>query len=205
MSIDNIFDDLKKNFTIRKKVDFDDLGIHIELETPTASEEIKITEACKNLDGVAYIEGLKKHSLAYAVKHLKTSNADIEISNNMEFEVTNDDGNKETLTKYLYMLRQIESWPSALRDSLFDAFSNLQTEVEEKVKKGTKFERFEILPKATTEEKESKFKKVEKPEEEETSGMTETEKTSKKAKEEIENIDANTFRKEQDAISKKNG
>jgi hypothetical protein len=205
MSLDNIFNHLKKTFTIRKRVDFDEADIHIELETPSALEEIKITEACKDLEGTSYIEGLKKHSLAYAIKRIQTPDADVELENDMEFEVVDDEGHPEKVTKYLYILEKVESWPSALRDRLFDAFSDLQSEVEEKVMKNTKFEPFKASTVSEeSEEEESKFKRIEKPDEDE-EGLTETEKMSKKARDEVENIDSHRSQKELDAVTKYRG
>lgn len=204
MSLNDVFDHLKKSFTIRKRVDFSEANIYIELETPTALEEIKITEACKDLEGTSYLEGLKKHSLAYAIKRIKTPDTDIEIDNDMELEWMKEDGSKELVSKYLYLLKQLESWPSALRDKLFDAFSNLQDEVEQKVEESIKFELF----KSSTiiediKEKESEFKKIDFPDDED--DMTEVEKISKHAREEIDAIDSNTYNKEQDKINKING
>lgn len=205
MSLDDIFNHLKKTFTIRKRVDFDEADIHIELETPSALEEVKITEACKDLEGTSYLEGLKKHSLAYAIKRIQTPNADVELNNEMEFEITDEEGKTEKVTKYLYILNKLESWPSALRDRLFNAFSDLQSEVEEKVTKNTKFEPFKASTVSEeSEEEESKFKRIEKPEED-TEGMTETDKMSKRVRDEVENIDSQRTQKEFDAINKHRG
>ena len=205
MALNDIFSNLKKSFTLRKKVDFDEEDIHIDLETPTALEEIKITEACQELEGASYIEGLKKHSLAYSIKRIRSGDQDIELTNDMELESVDEEGNKETLTKYLYMLRQLESWPSSLRDVLFDAFSDLQNEVEERVKKGTKFERFQVIPsERERQEEEPKFKKVEVPEEDE-SDMTEVEKMSKRARQETEDLDTRRASNENEAVSKYDG
>jgi len=138
MSINSIFSKLKESFNTRRSVDIDEIGLHIELETPTALEEIKITEAIKELEGSAWIEGLKKNSLAYSIKRIKMGDEDISLENDMELE--SEDGEK--VSKYLYMLHQVESWPSSLRDKLFDAFSDLQMEVQKKVDDKMSFERF---------------------------------------------------------------
>jgi hypothetical protein len=135
--LNELLKSIKKSFTLQKKVEFEDLQISIILEPLTAMEELKVLEACKDFEGGSYIESLKKSSLAYSIKQIN----DI-VFNDLEVDYEDDKGNPVKESKYLFLLHQVENWPAAIRDVLFDAFNNLHSELEARVSSKAKFERF---------------------------------------------------------------
>ena len=74
-------------------------------------------------------------------------------------------------SKYIFLHRQIEQWPSALRDILFIAYNDLQAELEKKVTDRVKFEKFIVQEPAQEIKPETKnnipegFRKIEDKEE----------------------------------------
>jgi len=179
---------MKKSFTPRKNVDFEEQGLHIELEPLTAGEEVKILESLKDLSGAQYIEGLKRHSLACSIKRfqVKQENGemlDLDLSLPL-VEYVDDDGNKATKSKFLYMIDFLAQCPSTVVDLLFDAFSDMSQEAENRVLKNAKFEKF-VLSEKLPAEQPAKFKEViETPED--TVGLDENERLQKKVDQEIE-------------------
>jgi hypothetical protein len=179
MNLKNIFKKVKEDVRIRKEVDFPSIGITIYMEPPTSMEEVKILSSCQDLEGAEYIGGVKIHSLAYAIKKIN----DTELSDDDDYDYVNKNGEKENLSKYLYMVRQLEEWPSAVRDILFEAFTDMQNEMEEKIKSMAKFKRFTTTTQSDAEESESKYRRVDEKEDE---NLDEVEKLNKKVKEEID-------------------
>jgi hypothetical protein len=136
-----LFKGIKKAFTVQRTVEFAELKISIILENMTTLEELKVLEACKDFEGGAFIEALKKSSLAYSIKQIN----DI-VFEDQDVTYEDEKGKIKKESKYLFLLHQIESWPAAVRDILFEAFNNLHTELEELVKTKMKFERFSPQP-----------------------------------------------------------
>lgn len=179
--IKDIFSKIKKDFTIKKSVDFPEFNLHIELESPTSIEELKIMEACKPAEGAEYLDALKKNTLAISIK--KINDIDLTID---EIEYSDEEGQPKTMTKYLFMLEQLEGWPTALKDILFQAFSDMQNELEHKINTNVKFERFNLTT-VPEQEKTSGMKVIKEAEEEE--GMTEVDKQARQVEREIDEAD----------------
>lgn len=144
MDLKNLLSSIKKTFSVQRKVDFDDLGLHIVLEPLTALEEVKVLEICNNKDGGAFIAELKRSSLAFSIKEINEFKF-------YDLDITYPDEAGKTIneSKYLFLARYIDDWPIALRDALFDAFNDIQLEVEDIVTKKTKFKRFGTAPAVT--------------------------------------------------------
>jgi hypothetical protein len=183
MDLSKILGDIRRTFVVRKKVDFDDMNFHFELEPLTAADEAKIMEACKDLEGGNYIMALKRHSLAFAIKKIN----DFEIGNVDGIDFIDDEGKAKSQSKYLYMLDQINQWPMSLVDRLFEALNSLHEETEDKIQKNSKFEKF--IPKQVEERKKSVLKMVEVPPEE-APAETAVDKLNKRVAEEIAAADA---------------
>lgn len=162
----NLFDILKKSFTIQKKIEIEDIGLTIILEPITTAEEINALEAIKDLNGNAFMDGLKKNTIAYSIKKIN----DIEFQDSI-IDYEDDNGKKVSESKYIFLHRQIEQWPSALRDILFIAYNDLQAELEKKVTDRVKFEKFIVQEPAQEIKPETKnnipegFRKIEDKEE----------------------------------------
>lgn len=194
MELNNILKTIKANFSPRKKVDFDEAGLHFELEPLTAEDEIKVIEGCKNVEDTQYIEALKRHSLACSIKKIN----DIELDNK-DIDYEDEEGNKVSKSKFLYMLDFLSKWPSSLIDILFDAFNNMSKEVEDKIIREAKFKRFKISEELPEEEKKKTFHKIK---ESESIGMTETEKMNEKIKKEIDEHTAHMIDIESEVVLK---
>lgn len=202
MELDNILKKIRTTFTLRKRVDFDDCDLHIEMEPLTTQEELKVLEACTNLDGAAYLEGLKKHSLAFAIRRLTSGGKDLDLSDN-EYTYTEDDGSTKTVSKYLMLVEQIGEWPASLRDLLFEAFNNMQEELDSKIRESGKFERFVVNQPPSPEQTSTGpagFKRVNVPEED--SSMSDAEKLTRRVEKEMDNTQAQMDRTEADAETK---
>jgi hypothetical protein len=185
-NLKDVLSGIKKSFSLTKKVEFAELGLTFELGTLTSQEEIKILEAIKDVSDVGYLDNLKKVSLAFGIKKIN----DFDLTETIEYtdETT---GKKVTESKFLFLTKELDSWSTAIRDALFDAFSNLQAELEDKVSNGIKFERFSIQEKRTDLKRELSdvpkgYKKIEEPEE----AKTEIEKLNDKVKSEVESAQA---------------
>jgi hypothetical protein len=180
--LNELFKSITEAFTLRKKVDFEDLKISITLQNLTAIEELKVLEACKDFDGGAYLEAVKKSSLAYSIKKINEF-----IFDDSEIAFEDNTGNMIKESKYLFLLHQIENWPAAVRDVLFDAFNNMHIELENQVNSKVKFERFTVQPPPSTKTKEigspEGFRRLEK-EEDEPLEETEVDKLNRRVAEE---------------------
>jgi len=191
MNLQGIFKKVKENVRIYRDIEISDISI--KMEPPTALEEVKILTACKDFEGPEYINGIKLNSLAYSIKKIN----EYDLSEN-EYTYTNENGEKETLSKYLFMMRQIEQWPTSVRDVLFDAFTDMQNEMDDKVKEMAKFKRYKITTESAVEEPESKFKKVKVKEDE---GLTEVEKLNRQVEKEIDQANSNLSSSEDKALN----
>jgi hypothetical protein len=184
----DFFAKIKKTFTVQRKVDFDDMDLHVILEPLTALEEVMVLEACTQKEGGAFIAELKRSSLAYAIKEInefKFYDKDVGYPDT--------DGTPINESKYLFLIRYIDEWPVALRDALFDAFNDIQLEVEDMISKKTKFKRFGTAPavEVTGTKKEAGipagFRKIEEPKEPEP--LNETERLNQQVKQEAEMVE----------------
>jgi len=154
LELDGILERLESRYRPTKTVTFDD-GLTVHLATLDPAHEIIITEYIKNLEGIAYFEGLKVATLAYSIYKIN----DIELPNNKDIEIDTPEGKKK-IQKHLYLRGKIEKWHSSLRNELFRAYENLQLEVEAYVKESVKFKQFELPKVATEQQKEEKLKEV---------------------------------------------
>jgi hypothetical protein len=187
MNLKNLFKDIKKSFFVQKKVDFDELGLHFIMEPLTTLEELKVLEACQATEGAVFLSELKRSSLAYGIRKINDLDFSDEI---VEFE--DDNGVTVKETKYLFLKKQIDVWPASLRDVLFDAFSDMQVEIDSVVKEKAKFKKFTIntIPEKVGKEEAGipkGFKKVIEPDGE--SG-NETDRLNQQVKKEQEQVEA---------------
>ena len=190
MDFKDVLAKLKKTYISRKKIDFPDLDAHFELEAITAEEDLKILEACKDLDGTMYLDGIKRHSLAMSIRSING----IELSPIIVSQDQN--GKTQETTRYLYFLKEIEGWPSSLIDFMFEAYADLVKDTENKVQAGGKFERIALIN-TPVEEQETPtgFKKVS-----ENAGLTDVEKLNKRVEKEVADADAHMAQTEQVAV-----
>jgi len=113
-----------------------------------------------------------------------------------------DDGKTVEKSKYLFMVEYLSEFPSALVDTLFDAFTNMQTGLERKIREEAKFEHF-ILSEEVEEDAPEQFRKLNEtgsdipPEE-----MTEVDRLNQKVKDEINQEDIKNTLAENEALSK---
>lgn len=189
----SIFDGIKKTFNVRKTIEFGDYNIKIEMEPLTSLEENKVIEACKSLDGIGYIEGLKKHSLAYSIR--KINDIDLDFT---EMEIIKEDGTKEMVSKYLFLIKHLEEMPSGLSDLLFEAFTDMVAEADNRIREKAKFNRFLVKSNPVQADSPKNFKEVM----ETNAGLTETELLNKQVKEELETADRALAKAEQDQKSR---
>jgi len=191
MDFQEILAKLKKTYISRKTIDFSDLGVQIELENITAEEDLKVLEACKDLDGTMYLDGIKRHSLAMSIRSINGTG----LPQTLVYK--DEKGQTQETTRYLYILKQIESWPSSLIDFIFEAYADLIKETENRIKKEGKFERLALTTSPTVEETEAPdgFKKVS-----EDAGLTDVEKMNKRVEKEIADADAHMAQTEQAAV-----
>jgi len=187
-NFDSILQTVKEHFSKRKNVDFDEEGIHIEIEPLTSKEEVIILESCKDIDDAEYIEALKRYTLACSIKKLN----DFEIADDEVIEI----GEGKSQSKFLYMVDYLAKWPSGVIDLVFDAFTHMQKEVEAQIKANAKFEKFELSPQIEDEETKGRFRKLV---EDTSEGLNEVEKLKETVDKEIEEADAARVTSEQAA------
>jgi hypothetical protein len=193
MGLEAVLKAIKKSFTPRKMVDFESVGLHVELEPLTTIEEMKIIESIKDIDGALYIDALKRHSLASSVRKITlTENEATETLFELEGEFIDyidDTGKKKSKSRFLYMIDFLGQWPNPMMDVLFDAYTNMQQEIEDRIKKSAKYEIVKITEKPA-EDKEPVLKPIlqtdeEIPKEE----LSETERLNRKVEKELEEAD----------------
>jgi hypothetical protein len=184
-------------------VDFAEQGLHFELEPLTSVDEVKILETCKDLEGGQYIEALKRHSLACAIKLIELK----EIVNGVEkkevidlsreiIEFTTEAGDVKTKSRFLYMIDYLGQWPSFMIDTLFDAFTNMQKDTEQRINNSAKFEKFVLSEKLPVEENKGLRRIIESDSDE---GLTEVDRMSQIVDQEIADADAQIALSETDA------
>jgi len=184
-NFDTILQSIKGHFSQRKKVDFEEEDLHFEIEPLTSKEEVIILESCKDIGESEYIEALKRHTLACSIKKVNEQ----EITEN---EIEYEPGKSKS--KFLFMLDYLAEWPSGLIDLLFDAFTHMQREVEDRIKSSAKFERFKLSDSIEDEETKGEFRRLV---ENTSEGLSEVEKLKKKVDKEIEDADAHRINTEQ--------
>jgi hypothetical protein len=191
MRFDSILNAVKKSFSPRKNVDFEEQGLHFELEPLISTEEIKVLEACKSVDETQYIEALKRNTLACSIKRMTFKDPDtkgvVDIDLSKEIVDYEEEGLKKSKSKFLFMVDYLGQWPSSMVDLLFDVFSNMVRETESKIRTGAKFEIFKISEKPLA-EKDTRPKVVQE-DAEDTTGLTETERLNKKVEKELAEAD----------------
>lgn len=175
-NLTQIMKKLKTDFSAREFIEFKDYGIKIEIEPPTCKEEIKILAAIKDYEDAEYVENLKKHSLAVAIRKINDIDLDAE-----EIIIEGDDGKEIKKTKYLFLLDEIDTWPTTMRDVIFEKFSDIQEKLEDKLRRAAGFKNLPISG-VPSQDAEEKFKKVDEPE----LGETEIDKLNQQIKNEQE-------------------
>jgi len=171
---------IKESFSPRKDVDFEEAGLHFELEPLSGTEEILILEGCKGVEDHQYIDILKRHTLAHSIKKMN----DIEMGDKKEIETVDAEGESVIKSKFLFLLDFLSGWPQALIDLLFDAFSDMAKEIESKVLKDARFKKFSVSEAPAEDEEKKNFRKIEEPEQ--PMELTETEKMNEQVKKEAE-------------------
>lgn len=190
MGLESVLQKIKKSYTPRKKVDFDDIGLHFELEPLTTLDEVKVMESIKGIDESIYVEALKRHSVACSIRKIVME----EDGNTTTFDLSGefidflDENNQpKTKSRFLYMLDFLGQWPNAVIDILFEAFTNMHQEIDAKVRKQGKFEVFRISEKpAEDKERKNSFKVIE---EDSSEGLSEAEALERRVKKEIDEED----------------
>lgn len=172
MNLKDLRQVIKDNFLKRKKIDFDEENLHFEIEPLTSLDEVKVTEACKDLDGTQYIEAVKRHTIAYALKKI----------NDIDFNLKDLDDGESIKSKFIVMIDLISEWPSSLIDILFDAYLEMNKELNLNIQAKVRFEKFKLSEEILEKETE-KFRRLN---EETSEGLTETERLDKAVKQEIE-------------------
>ncbi len=186
MKLESILQSIRENFSQRKMIDFDKEDLHFEIEPLTSKEEVIIIESLKDIEESEYIEGMKRNTLACSIKKIN----DLDLDKD---EIENEEG--ETKSKFLYMVDYLSKFPSSLIDVLFEAFTHMAKEAEQKIKDSAKFERLLLSDEIEDEETKGAFKRVV---ENTTAGMNEIEKLKEKVDQEIENADIKMSNAEQE-------
>lgn len=193
MGLEAVLKIIKKSFTPRKVVDFDDVGLHFELEPLTAINEMKVMESIKDIDGALYIDALKRHSLACSIRKITLTE---EGKTETLFELTgelidylDENGVKKSKSRFLYMIDFLGQWPNSMVDVLFEAHTNMQQEVETIVRKNAKYEITKITEEPQKDQ-ESGLKMIPKEAEEiPKEELSDTERLNKKVEKELEEAD----------------
>jgi len=175
MDFNSILKAVNKTFKPRKTVNFE--GLDIDIEILEGSEEMKVVESIKDFEGAEYVESMKRHTLAFAIKRVNDLNLDQDI---IPFE---EDGKLVKKSKYLFMRDFLAKWPTALVDLIFDAYTNMQLEVETKLRDTMKFDRFKATEAPEVKEPEPTMKEI-KEDEELDENLTDAEKLAKQVEKE---------------------
>ena len=169
MNLASALQNLNEMFTIKRTVTLETINMTLELKTLTALDEVKVLESCKDFEGSQYVQMLKRNSLAYSIQGVNGVPLDDEI------QVSEN----EKLSKFMFLCGYLDTWPSAIRDLLFEVFTDMNVEVENKVKESMKFERYSV-DNPSFEEVKPMFRRVDEPEPED-----EADKLKKQVDEEI--------------------
>jgi len=195
--LSDVFSKIQKAFKPRKTVDFNEYDLHVDIESLNTIEEVKVLEAIKDLNGAEYLEAIKRHTLAYAIKKVDDIDLDVEI-----LAVPGEDGKVTTMSKYLYMRDYLGTWPSSVIDVLFDVYSNIQIEVDAKIRNSMKFERFMLAEAPVVEEKPAPNEL--RPVQENDEPETEAERLQKQVNQEIAAANEGMANAETEALDKLN-
>lgn len=152
MNLNDVLASIQKTFKPRRRVDFEDMGLHIDIEPLTSIEELKVMEIVRSLEGSEYMESLKRNSLAYAIKSINEINLDGDV---IKYE---ENGKTVTKSKFLYMQEYLGQFPSSILDNLFGIYSNVIQEAESIITKKMKFDLFEPTPDTEESKKEESSK-----------------------------------------------
>lgn len=178
MDLQKAFQSLQTAYSTSKDVTLEELGVVLTLEPPNSIIEAAIIEACSDVDGGAYLEAVKDHSLAYAIRALNGERVPEVV------KINDENGEVVEKTRYLFMLEQVRNWPQPLKDLVFDAYSDLLAEIQRKIEDGVKFERFIVSPSSVKPPVPEDFKMVEEPKEE----LTDVEKITQQVREEQDQV-----------------
>jgi hypothetical protein len=193
VNLQEVFSGINKKFSVMRDVNLgDDI---ITLVPLTAEEESKVLEASRELDGNMYLTGFKMHTLAYSIRKVNG----IELPE--QIEIQDETGKPSKTDRHLYFTKILETWPSSPRDLLYEAYTDLLTELETKVLEVTKFKRFNVAKSSESAGEEivnapAGFTRVDVPKED----MTEAEQLTARVKKEQEEVEISIASKEQDAI-----
>jgi hypothetical protein len=154
MNLMSTLKNLNEKYVVKRTLKFDDLDISIGLQTLSSLEEVKTLESCKDLEGSLYLQTIKRNSLAYAIREVNGVA--------LEAEIVKEDGKK--VSRFLFLCDCLDGWSAPVRDTLFEMFTDMNLELEDRISKSAKFTKFNM---ATPDFKEIKpmFRRVEEPEE----------------------------------------
>lgn len=202
MDLQGAFASLKKAYAYSKDVEIEELDLKLTLEPPTNIEEQKVLEACSDLDGGEYLDGIKNHTLSYSIKKLSGNDIPefIPMMNEDGSPTLDEDGKPREKTRYLFLFEEISTWTSPLRDKVFDAYQDLLFEIQDKVDKNVTFDRFQIATTEVTSPVPEKFTRVEEPEDD--SNLTPEELLEKQIKKEQDNVAAGMAQTESEVIDR---
>jgi len=192
MDLSALLKKIQKEFRNRKKVTIENLGIDLDLEILTVAEEQKVLAAIKDLEAAEYVEGLKRYTLALAIRKLGEFELDADT-----FEYTENEQPKSK-SKLLFMTERLAEWPSNLIDTIFGAYTDLQAEVDTKVGTSVKYEKFQVT--TAIPDVKPKLRRVE--EDETPADMDDVDRLNKQVEKEIETANINMAEKEMSAQDK---
>lgn len=190
MDFNEILKDIKEKFSPRKFIDFEKEKFHFEVEPLNSMEEMVILGSLQDIENNEYLEALKRHTLACAIKKIN----DMEIKDEVTFY--DDERKEKTKSRFLFMKNFMSGWPSALIDILFEAYTNMLSGIQKRIRDNAKFEKI-VLSEKVEDEVPDKFHKVD---ESSTAGMTDTERLNKKVEEEINQQNVKMAQTNSDAI-----
>ena len=179
MDLSGIFKVIKKNFSPRKFIDFKEESLHFEIEPLTSTEEMVVLESIKDVEGAQYIEALKRHTLACALKNINGT----EIDNDVKY--MDEEGEEKIKSHFLFMKDYISQFPSTLVEVLFEGYTHMVKILQKKIQDDVKYEKVEISEEIKEEIKE-KFQEIK---EGTAEGLTEIERLNKRVEKEISQED----------------
>jgi len=194
VNLQEAFSSIKQALSVVRDVDLG--GNVITLVPLTAEEETKVLESCQSADGSAYLVAFKLYTIAHAIRRI--NNEDIQS----EVEIKGEDGKPIRITRYLFILKIVEKWESAIRDFIYDAYADLLLELDYKIDKNAKFKRFAVSRESLNAGKEEEpvpgFRKVEESKE----VLTEAERLTERVKQEGDKVQTAMAMADQAAISR---
>lgn len=152
--LNNILEMIKKTCAPPKILTIEGTDIEVELEILNSQEEANVLVACKDVDGTAYMEAVKRYTLAYSIK--KFGSVDLR-KDDIDYKDSDDKPVKKS--KFLYMNDFLGRVPSPVIDALFEAYTDKVLEVTKSVKEKFKFDKF-YLSEELPEEKPDEFRRL---------------------------------------------